>query len=443
MYYLPNIFFIIIMVFGFSLFAKNIKKLIRNVKLGRDIDRDDNVSERWRNVLTVALGQSKMTKNPIAGVLHIIVFAGFIIINFELLEIIIDGVFGTHRIFSFAGGLYSFLINFFEILAFLVIVSVVVFWIRRNILRISRFHNPEMKGWAFKDANNILYIETLLMSAFLIMNAADFNLQQLGAEHYTLTGSFAISKFIAPMFSGMSETSLMVIERGAWWFHIIGILFFMNYLYWSKHLHILFAFPNVFYSKLQPKGELDNLESVTNEVKLMMDPNADPFAVDAGGEEEMGKLGASDVLDLNWVQIMNSYTCTECGRCTDVCPANETGKLLSPRNIMMKTRDRSEEIGKIVDKKGKFEDDGKTLLNDYITPEELWACTTCNACTEACPVQNDPLSIIVDLRRFLVLEQSAAPTELNMMMTNIENNGAPWQYSIADRLNWKDEDTKA
>ncbi|MCK5825359.1 MAG: 4Fe-4S dicluster domain-containing protein [Ichthyobacteriaceae bacterium] len=443
MYYLPNIFFIIIMVFGFSLFAKNIKKLIRNVKLGRDIDRDDNVSERWRNVLTVALGQSKMTKNPIAGVLHIIVFAGFIIINFELLEIIIDGVFGTHRIFSFAGGLYSFLINFFEILAFLVIVSVVVFWIRRNILRISRFHNPEMKGWAFKDANNILYIETLLMSAFLIMNAADFNLQQLGAEHYTLTGSFAISKFIAPMFSGMSETSLMVIERGAWWFHIIGILFFMNYLYWSKHLHILFAFPNVFYSKLQPKGELDNLESVTNEVKLMMDPNADPFAVDAGGEEEMGKLGASDVLDLNWVQIMNSYTCTECGRCTDVCPANETGKLLSPRNIMMKTRDRIEEIGKIVDKKGKFEDDGKTLLNDYITPEELWACTTCNACTEACPVQNDPLSIIVDLRRFLVLEQSAAPTELNMMMTNIENNGAPWQYSIADRLNWKDEDTKA
>jgi heterodisulfide reductase subunit C len=278
------------------------------------------------------------------------------------------------------------------------------------------------------------------MSAFLTMNAADWNLQQLGLEHYHATGQFAVSQFIAPLLSGMSETSLIVLERGMWWFHIVGILFFMNYLYWSKHLHILFAFPNTYFSKLQPRGELDNLEAVTTEVKLMMDPDADPYAMPEDDAEEPGKLGSSDVLDLNWVQLMNAYTCTECGRCTEVCPANQTGKLLSPRNIMMKTRDRLEEVGRIVDEKGKFEEDGKSLLNDYITPEELWACTTCNACTDACPVLIDPISIIMDLRRYLVLEQSAAPTELNMMMTNIENNGAPWQYSPVDRLNWKDEE---
>jgi len=441
MNYLSNILFVIVMVIGIYMFAKNMGKLIRNVKLGRDIDRSDNSSQRWKTVLRVAFGQSKMTKKPLAGLLHIIVYAGFIIINVELLEIIIDGVFGTHRVFAgLLGTFYSYLINSFEILAFLVIFSVVVFWLRRNILKLTRFHKPEMKGWAFNDANNILYIETLLMSAFLIMNAADFNLQQLGAEHYHEVGSFAVSQFIAPLLSGMSETSLIILERGAWWFHIIGILFFMNYLYWSKHLHILFAFPNTYFSKLTPRGELDNLEAVTTEVKLMMDPNADPYAMPEEGAEEPGKLGSSDVLDLNWVQLMNAYTCTECGRCTEACPANQTGKLLSPRNIMMKTRDRLEEVGRIIDEKGKFEEDGKSLLNDYIKPEELWACTTCNACTDACPVLIDPVSIIIDLRRYLVLEQSAAPTELNMMMTNIENNGAPWQYSPADRLNWKDEE---
>ena len=441
MNYLSNILFVIVLVVGVYMFAKNMGKLIRNVKLGRDVDRSDNSSKRWKTVLRVAMGQSKMTKKPLAGLLHIIVYAGFIIINVELLEIIIDGVFGTHRVFlEPLGSLYSYLINAFEVLALLVIVSVVIFWLRRNILKLTRFHKVEMKGWAFNDANNILYIETLLMSAFLIMNATDWNLQQLGAEHYHVTGQFAVSQFISPLLSGMSETSLIVLERGMWWFHIVGILFFMNYLYWSKHLHILFAFPNTYFSKLQPRGEMDNLEAVTTEVKLMMDPDADPYAMPEEGAEEPGKLGSSDVLDLNWVQLMNAYTCTECGRCTEVCPANQTGKLLSPRNIMMKTRDRLEEVGKIIDEKGKFEDDGKSLLNDYITPEELWACTTCNACTDACPVLIDPISIIMDLRRYLVLEQSAAPTELNMMMTNIENNGAPWQYSPADRLNWKDEE---
>ena len=443
MNYLPNIIFVIVLAAGIYMFVKNMRKLIRNVKLGRDIDRSDNSAERWKTMAMVAMGQSKMTKKPLAGLLHIIVYAGFIIINVELLEIIIDGVLGTHRVFVGMGIFYTILINIFEILALLVIVSVVIFWIRRNILKLTRFNKPEMKGWAFNDANNILYIETLLMSAFLLMNAVDFNLQVLESHHYITTDPFLVSSLLAPMFEGLSESTLIILDRGFWWFHIVGILFFMNYLYWSKHLHILFAFPNTYFSKLTPKGELDNLESVTAEVKMMMDPNADPFAADAGGDEDPGKLGSSDVLDLNWVQLMNAYTCTECGRCTDVCPANQTGKLLSPRNIMMKTRDRLEEVGKIIDDKGKFEDDGKTLLNDYITPEELWACTTCNACTDACPVLIDPISIIMDLRRYLVLEQSAAPTELNMMMTNIENNGAPWQYSMADRLNWKDEEVNS
>ena len=438
--YLSSVIFIVVLFVGIYMFVRNMGRLIRNIKLGRDIDRRDNSSIRWKTVFKVALGQSKMVKKPLAGALHIIVYLGFIIINVELVEIVIDGIFGTHRVLlPILGGLYGYLINSFEILALLVIASVVIFWIRRNIIKLSRFHKSEMKGWAFNDANNILYIETLLMSAFLIMNAADFNLQLLGVEHYPETGSFIISSYISVFINGMSSSSLVLLERGMWWFHIVGVLFFMNYLYWSKHLHILFAFPNVFYSKLQPKGEIDNLESVTSEVKMMMDPSADPYAPIDDSAADTGVLGAKDVLDLNWVQLMNAYTCTECGRCTDVCPANETGKLLSPRNIMMKTRDRLEEIGSVIDSKGSFEDDGKTLLNDYITPEELWACTTCNACTDACPVLIDPMSIIIDLRRYLVLEQSAAPTELNMMMTNIENNGAPWQYSPADRLNWKDE----
>ena len=441
MNYIPNILFLVIFIAGITLFIRNMGKLVRNIKLGRDIDRSDNSSKRWKNTLRVALGQSKMTKKPIAGILHIIVYIGFIIINIELLEIVIDGIVGTHRIFSFMGAFYTFLINSFEILALLVIVSVVVFWLRRNVLRLTRFHKVEMKGWAFNDANNILYIELFLMSAFLIMDSADFILQSRGVEHYSQVGAFTVSSAIAPLFDSMSTGALIVLERSMWWFHIIGILFFMNYLYWSKHLHIIFAFPNTYFANLNAKGRLDNLEAVTKEVDLMMDPNADPFAMPEEGEDdEPAKLGASDVQDLSWVQLMNSYTCTECGRCTTECPANQTGKLLSPRSIMMKTRDRIEEVGKNIDKNGSFVDDGKTLLNDYIKPEELWACTSCNACVEACPVLIDPLSIIIDLRRYLVLEQSAAPNELNMMMTNIESNGAPWQYSSADRLNWKDEE---
>lgn len=443
MSFLDNILFAILLIIGFGYFAINVKKLIRNIKLGQDIDRTDNSSQRWKNMTMIALGQSKMVKRPIAGFLHIIVYVGFVIINVELLEIIIDGLFGTHRAFSGLGSLYNFLIGSFEILALLVLIAVIVFWIRRNIIKLLRFSSSDLTGAPKKDANTILYFEIVLMSLFLLMNAADFHLQNVvgGFGHYHQAGAFPVSQFISPIFDGMNNQLVAIIERTFWWLHIVGILCFLNYLYFSKHLHILLAFPNTFYADLNAKGKFDNLESVTKEVKLMMDPNADPFATQPVDENAApSKFGASDVQDLNWVQLLNAYTCTECGRCTSACPANQTGKKLSPRKIMMATRDRLEEVGRNLDaNKGVFVPDNKSLLNDYITTEELWACTSCNACVEECPVSISPLSIIMDMRRYLVMEQSAAPQSLNAMMTNIENNGAPWQYNQMDRLNWKDE----
>ena len=442
MEYLPNILFLIVLVAGIGFFARNVKRLSRNIKLGKDVDVSDNTGQRWKNMAKIALGQTKMVVRPIAGFLHIIVYVGFIIINIEVVEIILDGLLGTHRLFGPLGTVYDILIGSFEILAFLVIVAVTVFWIRRNIVRIKRFLKPEMTGWPKKDGNLILYIEFVLMVLFLTMNGADYQLQQMGAAHYTEAGMFPVSQFIAPLFDGMSVSSLILVERTAWWLHIIGILCFLNYLYYSKHLHILLAFPNTYYGKLEPKGQFKNLDAVTAEVKLMMDPSADPFAAPAEEESaEPAKFGASDVMDLSWVQLLNSYTCTECGRCTDECPANQTGKKLSPRKIMMDTRDRLEEVGKNIDaNKGQFVDDGKQLLDGYITREELWACTTCNACVQACPVSIDPLSIIMDMRQYLVMEESAAPTDLNNMMGNVENNGAPWPFNQMDRLNWAKEE---
>ncbi|AWA30657.1 Fe-S oxidoreductase [Flavobacterium magnum] len=443
MQYLDNILFAIILGLGIGYFTLNVRKLIRNIKLGRDIDRSDRPQLRWKNMAMIALGQSKMVRRPIAGVLHIIVYAGFVIINIEVLEIVIDGLFGTHRVFSFLGAFYNVLIGSFEVLALLVLVAVIVFLARRNILKLKRFIHSDLKGWPKSDANYILYFEVVLMSLFLIMNAADYHLQHIngGFMDFHEAGAFPVSQYLATMFDGVSNHFVYLIERGAWWLHITGILIFLNYLYFSKHLHILLAFPNTYYADLNPKGKFDNLESVTNEVKLMLDPNADPFAAPAADASTVpAKFGASDVQDLNWVQLLNAYTCTECGRCTSSCPANITGKKLSPRKIMMDTRDRLEEVGRNIDaNKGTFADDGKMLLNDYITPEELWACTSCNACVEECPVNISPLSIIMDMRRYLVMEQSAAPMSLNAMMTNVENNGAPWQYSQQDRLNWKNE----
>lgn len=443
MSYLDNVLFAILLVIGFGYFITNVKKIIRNINLGNDVNRSDNPKARWTNMAMIALGQSKMIKRPISGVLHIIVYAGFIIINIELLEIIIDGLFGTHRVFAFLGTVYDVLIASFEILALLVVVAVTVFWIRRNVIKLKRFANPDLTGAPNNDANYILYFEVVLMTLFLLMNASDLHLQNVpgGFSHFIKAGSFPISQFIEPIFNGMSNELVMLLFKVFWWLHIVGILIFMNYLYFSKHLHILLAFPNTYFANLNPQGQFDNLESVTKEVKLMMDPNADPFAAAPVDENAApSKFGASDIQDLNWVQLLNAYTCTECGRCTSSCPANITGKKLSPRKIMMDTRDRMEEVGRNIDaNKGVFIPDNKTLLNDYITAEELWACTSCNACVEECPVNISPLSIIMDMRRYLVMEQSAAPMPINAMMTNIENNGAPWQYNQQDRLNWKNE----
>ncbi len=435
---IENLIFIVALAAGVFLFSRNAGKIIRNIKLGRKLDRSDNSTERWKIMTRVALGQSKMVVRPVAAILHLFVYVGFVIINLEVLEIIIDGVFGTHRIFApMLGGFYDFLIASFEILAFLVIFAVVVFYIRRNIIHIARFRMKELVGWPKNDANLILLIEVLLMSAFLTMNAADQILQARGAEHYPQAGSYPISSMLTGLFDSWSTGSIMMYERFAWWFHILGILAFLNYLPYSKHFHIILAFPNVYFSNLRPKGEINNMQAVTNEVKLMLDPSAPVPEASA----EPVKFGAKDVQDLSWKNLLDAYTCTECGRCSDSCPANRTGKLLSPRAIMMKTRDRLEEVGKNIDANGgTFKDDGKSLLHDYISAEELWACTTCNACVEACPVNIDPLNIIVDLRRQLVMEESAPPASLSTMFTNMENNGAPWQFSPSDRLNWAQEE---
>ena len=421
------------------MFIRNVRRIIRNIKLGQKINRSDQKSKRWKHMARVALGQSKMTVRPTTGFLHIIVYVGFIVINIELLEIIVDGFLGTHRIFSpYLGSTYDVLIATFEIFALLVIIAVSAFWIRRNIMRIRRFLKPEMKGWPKKDADYILYIELVLMFLFLTMNASDYWLQHHpeAQSYYLQAGHFPISGLLTPLFDGMSYTTVVTIERTSWWLHIIGILAFLNYLYYSKHLHIILAFPNTFYANLNPLGRFSHSEAVANEVKLMMDPSADPYASPAV-EGEPISFGAADVKDLNRIQLMNAYSCTECGRCTDVCPANQTGKKLSPRKIMMDTRDRLEQVGKQLDRG--LEVDDKTLLDHHISREELWACTTCNACVEACPISIDPLSIIMDMRQYLVMEQSSAPSELNTMMTNIENNGAPWPFNQQDRINWINE----
>ncbi|MES2652679.1 MAG: (Fe-S)-binding protein [Bacteroidota bacterium] len=424
-----QLLFIILCLTGIALFSFNVRKVIRNIKLGKAADRTDQPAKRWLTMLKVAFGQTKMAARPVPFLLHLVVYLGFVIINLEVLEIMIDGIFGTHRVFADLGSLYNFLIGSFELLALGVWLGCAIFLIRRNVIKLKRFSGVEMKSWPKSDANYILITEILLMTAFLLMNAADAKLQALGEAHYTNAGAFPVSSWLQG-FLPESANSLIVIERVCWWFHIIGIFAFLNYLPYSKHFHILFAFPNTYFSNLEPKGEFTNMTSVTNEVKAMLDPSFVP------AETAPGKFGAKDINDLTWINLMNAYTCTECGRCTSVCPANMTGKLLSPRKIMMDTRDRMEEVGKNIDKHGVDHQDGKALLDDYITREEIWACTSCNACTEACPINIDPLAIIVELRRFAVMEESNAPTSINAMLGNVENNGAPWKYSPADRLNW-------
>lgn len=433
---LVSIVFSVLFLGGFGLFTWNILKIRSNIKLGRDIDRTDHSGDRWRTMILVALGQKKMFARPIPALLHLAIYAAFVITQVELIEIIIDGVSGSHRFFvDKLGGLYTFAISTIEVLSVLALIATVAFLARRNILKLARFHKPEMKGFPTRDANLILIMEIVLVSCIFTMNGAD------EARQVLETGSgygFAISSYVGPwIFGGIQDVhTLHLLEQIGWWGHLGMVLAFLNYLPYSKHFHILLAFPNTYYSNLEKKGKFTNMESVTNEVRLMMDPNADPYAAAPATDAAPQRFGAKDVTDLTWKNLMDAYTCTECGRCTSSCPANITGKKLSPRKIMMDTRDRLVEVGENKRKHGADYEDGKSLLGDYISEEEVWACTSCNACVQECPVNIDPLSIIVDLRRYLVMEESKVPTELAGMLTNIENNGAPWQFSQADRGNW-------
>jgi heterodisulfide reductase subunit C len=434
-----QILFIIISAAAIWLFSKKVKEISRNIKLGRDEDLNDNTGQRWKNVLLLAFGQKKMFRNPLVAVLHFFVYAGFIIINIEVLEIVLDGIFGTHRLFApLLGRFYNFLINAFEVLAILVIIACAVFLIRRNIIKLRRFISKDLNGWPRSDANYILITEIVLMSLFLTLNASDTLLQATGAEHYAAhpTGSFVFSQYLQPLLDGMSTNGLVAVERFCWWLHIIGIFAFLNYLPYSKHLHIILAFPNAWYARLEPMGEMTNMPSVQKEVLYAMQPELAP----TGGETEPPKkFGAKDIADLSWKNLMDAYSCTECGRCSAACPANITGKLLSPRKIMMDTRDRAEEIGRNINRNGEFKDDGKSLLHNYISVEELRACTTCNACVQECPVSISPLDIILQLRRYLVMEESNAPQEWNAMFSNVENNFAPWKFSPDERDKWVGE----
>ena len=437
MAYLQQVLFLMVVSLAVYLLVKRIKFIKTSINLGKPEDRTDNKPTRLRNMILVAFGQKKMFKKPIPALLHLFVYVGFILINIEVLEIIIDGLAGTHRVFApYLGLLYTYLINFFEFLAVAVLVACVLFLIRRNIIKVARFHKPEMKSWPYLDANIILFTEIVLMAAILKMNTVDQILQSRGVEHYVTTGHLFFSGLMIPLFEGFSTSTLILFERIFWWFHIIGILAFAIYVTYSKHLHIFLAFPNTYFASLKPKGEITNMDSVTNEVKVMLgllpaDQQPPP--------DEVGRFGAKDVNDLSWKSIMDAFTCTECGRCTAECPANQTGKKLSPRKIMMDTRDRAEEVTKSMLRGGKGLEDGRFLLDDYISREELNACTTCNACVEACPVLINPLAIIIDLRRYLVMEESSAPADWNSMFQNIETSFAPWKFAPSDRFKWAEE----
>lgn len=433
----PQILFILLAAFGGFLFFRKSKEIYSNIHLGRDLVIKGNSAERWKNVLLLAFGQKKMFRYPLVGIMHFVIYVGFVIINIEVLEIVLDGIFGTHRLFApYLGGFYTFVIDFFELLAFGVLLACVIFFIRRNFIKVKRLFSHELDGWPKSDANLILITEIILMSLFLTMNAADRALQLQGNPHYLDHGNFVLSGLWAPSLQHLSASTLIAIERTCWWLHIIGIFAFLNYLPYSKHFHILLAFPNAYYKSLKPWGEMDNMPEVQKEVSYVFNPELAPTEP----SEEVQKFGAKDIFDLNWKHLLDAYTCTECGRCTAACPANQTGKLLSPRKIMMDTRDRMEDVRKNIKANGgEFKDDGKTLLHDYITVEELRACTSCNACVQECPVSINPLDIIFELRRSLIMEESNAPAEWNGMFSNIENNFAPWKFSPDERDNWTRE----
>jgi heterodisulfide reductase subunit C len=444
---LGSIVFILVFALSTTFFVLKIKSIIATIRQGKEVNRTDNRSERIKTMLRVAFGQSKMFYRPIPAILHLFIYIAFVITQIELIEIIIDGASGNHRIFGHSlGGFYTFIISFIEILSVLALVATFSFLARRNLLKIPRFHMSEMTGWPKLDGNIILYMEIILVTCIFTMNGADEALYNMGHAHaHGISGEgsygFAVSSLIGPtIFGGMEVGTLELLERIGWWGHLVMVLAFLNYLPYSKHFHIVMAFPNTYFSNLTPKGQFTNLASVKKEVESMFDPNFDPYAAPAEGNAETpGRFGAKDVTDLTWKQLMDGFTCTECGRCTSSCPANITGKKLSPRKIVMNVRDRAEELANYRKKNGADSHDNKSLLFDFITEEEVWACTSCNACVQECPVNIDPLSIIVDLRRYLVMEESKVPSELTGMLTNIENNGAPWQFSVNDRLNWAQE----
>ncbi len=434
MQYLPQILFLLIFIVAIWLFTVKAREILANIRLGKKEGYGDRKAERWKNLLLIAFGQKKMFRNPLVAVMHFIIYAGFLIINIEVLEIILDGLLGTHRLFvPYLGSFYHFVINFFEVLAISIILVCAIFLIRRNIIKLRRFISHDLDGWPRSDANYILLAEIILMSLLLTMNTTDTLLQQRGHEAYTghITGNFLISGLLSPLFNGLPDETLVTIERSAWWLHIVGIFIFLNYLPYSKHLHIILAFPNAYFARLEPKGQMKNMPSVQNEVLYAMQPELAP--ADA---EPPGKFGARDVFDLSWRNLLDAYTCTECGRCSSACPATQTGKKLSPRKIMMDTRDRMEDVRKNIKKNGSFTDDNKSLLHNYISVEELRACTTCNACVQECPVAISPLEIILELRRSLIMEESNAPQEWNVMNANIENNFAPWKFNPDDRDHW-------
>jgi ferredoxin len=432
MHYIPQILFLILSALAIWLFATKAGEIRRNIFLGKGENLNDQPAKRWKNLFLLALGQKKMFRNPLVAVMHLVIYAGFIIINLEVLEIVLDGLLGTHRLFApLLGGLYNWLINGFEFLAVGVIAVCIIFLIRRNIIKLKRFISSDLDGWPRSDANYILLTEILLMGLFLTMNAADQSLQSRGKEHYLQTGGFFFSGLLAPTFNGMSDKGLLILERTCWWLHITGIYAFLNYLPYSKHLHIILAFPNAYYARLEPKGKMKNMPEVQNEVLYAMQPETVP--ADAAPPAH---FGAKDIFELSWKNLLDAYSCTECGRCTAACPANITGKLLSPRKIMMDTRDRMEEVGRNIKQNKQFVADNRSLLHDYISVEELRACTTCNACVEECPVSISPLDIITELRRSLIMEESNAPQEWNSTFSNIENNFAPWKFSPDDRDKW-------
>jgi heterodisulfide reductase subunit C len=432
-----QIFFILLAIVAVGLFGKKAGEIRRNVLLGRDEKLNDQPHRRWRNLLLLAFGQQKMFRKPLVAALHFFVYVGFIIINIEVLEIVLDGALGQHRLFSGSlGNLYTLLIDAFEVLAVLVLAGCVVFLLRRNVVRVKRVASPELNGWPKSDANYILVTEIILMLLFLSMNSADRALQLREYGHYHNVGDFLVSGILAPGLANVSTSTLVAVERGAWWLHIVGIFAFLNYLPYSKHLHIILAFPNTYYNRLQPIGEMENMPAVQQEVLYAMQPELAPQGSEAMPPK---KFGAKDVGDLSWKNLLDAYSCTECGRCTASCPANITGKKLSPRHIMMATRDRLEEVGRNINKNGEFREDGKSLLHDYISVEELRACTTCNACVQECPVSISPLDIILQLRRYLVMEESNAPQEWNVMFSNVENNFAPWKFAPDERDKWASE----